>query len=35
VSEATVKTHLARAFAKAGVRSRTRLAVLLGGEVDG
>jgi DNA-binding NarL/FixJ family response regulator len=35
VSEATVKTHLARAFAKAGVRSRTRLAVLLGGGVDG
>jgi DNA-binding CsgD family transcriptional regulator len=32
VSEATVKTHLLRTFAKVGVRSRTQLAVLLGGE---
>jgi DNA-binding NarL/FixJ family response regulator len=32
VSEATVKTHLLRTFAKVGVRSRTQLVVLLGGE---
>jgi DNA-binding CsgD family transcriptional regulator len=31
VSEATVKTHLLRTFAKVGVRSRTQLVVLLGG----
>ena len=30
VSESTVKTHLMRIFAKAGVESRTQLAVLLG-----
>jgi DNA-binding CsgD family transcriptional regulator len=30
VTEATVKTHLTRIFAKVGVRSRTQLALLLG-----
>jgi DNA-binding CsgD family transcriptional regulator len=30
LSEATVKTHLTRSFAKLGVRSRTQLAVLVG-----
>jgi DNA-binding CsgD family transcriptional regulator len=31
VSEATVKAHLTRVYAKLGVRSRTQLAVLIGG----
>jgi DNA-binding CsgD family transcriptional regulator len=35
VSQATVKTHLMRIFAKAGVHSRTQLAVLLGAGTDG
>jgi DNA-binding CsgD family transcriptional regulator len=34
VSEATVKTHMSRVFEKAGVPSRTRLALLLGGRAD-
>jgi DNA-binding CsgD family transcriptional regulator len=32
VSEATVKTHLTHIYAKFGVRTRTQLAVLLGGQ---
>jgi DNA-binding NarL/FixJ family response regulator len=35
VSEATVKTHLGRVYAKAGVRSRTQLAVLVSGRSGG
>jgi DNA-binding CsgD family transcriptional regulator len=34
MSEATVKTHLVRAYAKAGVRSRTQLVVMMGGDGD-
>jgi DNA-binding CsgD family transcriptional regulator len=32
VSEATVKTHLTRIYVKVGVRRRTQLAILLGGD---
>jgi DNA-binding NarL/FixJ family response regulator len=35
VSEATVKTHLSRIYTKAGVHSRTQLAVLVGGRSAG
>jgi DNA-binding CsgD family transcriptional regulator len=32
VTESTVKTHLTRIFAKVGVRSRTQLAIVIGGD---
>jgi DNA-binding NarL/FixJ family response regulator len=33
MSQATVKTHLTRIYAKVGVRPRTQLAVVLGGPI--